>query len=312
MPAEEVYELFDLEVDEVSLVDHPANRRRFLIVKREEGSEVADQANAAGVPGWEDPGTWAVLFEMVAEGRSSVSKQMELFVSGVVTTEADIQLDQEVTGRFSGKVLSTYGSYLPGPVPTPYQRPGLLKVEGVIELPQGLKLGQEFEAPGRFTFTAPYGRPDAVPTREVKVAGKLVLPEGRALDEGGEVQVFLRNFPPAGYAYPHPYPYPYPYPYPAPVKAEAKDEASAATVELALPEEFRKAIEEAAAAVRTVSEAVESLKSDLHRVSEDLAALSKRVEALEKTVPTSKRLTGDEGKDEKRGFWDGVVPRIRR
>lgn len=40
------HRLTDLEISEISAVDFPANRRRFLIVKREEGHEVRDTAYA--------------------------------------------------------------------------------------------------------------------------------------------------------------------------------------------------------------------------------------------------------------------------
>lgn len=301
MPEANIFELYDVEVEEISLVDHPANRRRFFVVKREGGTAVTEQQNdvkdvkKSVTPGWENPGVWEAFFACALEKAEAVEKQMALFIAGVVKTEEDLRLDVEFSGTFTGKVLSTYGTY-----PAPgggYGRPGALKLEGVIDLPQGVKIGEEFTCPVRFTITAPYGKPEVLPTREVKVAGKLVLAEGMALDEGGSAQIFLRDVSEKGY-------YGYPYPYPAP-RAEDLEELKAVLMEAAKAKD----VEGLLARLEEIKAQVAGIIESVGKIGQAVNELGTRLGAIEKAVPGSKGLKPDDARQVEKSFWDGVFPR---
>ena len=116
--SDRVYRLLDMVVEEVSLVDHAANRRRFLIVKRSdpmgdenvekdaEGGETTDPENDGGATpldafdgpaAGEQPstpneaGTVDELEELVAELRAATLQLTEQLKPGSPTTERGVE-----------------------------------------------------------------------------------------------------------------------------------------------------------------------------------------------------------------------------
>jgi hypothetical protein len=77
MPADTIYRLEDMEVDEVSLVDRPANKRPFLVVKR--STEMGAELTPDGRGGFTSatPTTPTVKLELPKGMKEGLAKELE-------------------------------------------------------------------------------------------------------------------------------------------------------------------------------------------------------------------------------------------
>jgi len=148
-PQGQVHRLVDMEVQEVSLVDRAANKRRFLIVKRSEGmgdkgtSESGDnqgdvdggsdgvEGEADNVEGADDAGAVAVACDAL-EGLTRAVEQLQGAGSGRGKVVSDVVQELRAAADLLQEQLGEATREAPEPAPAPARADTLVAAVGEL------------------------------------------------------------------------------------------------------------------------------------------------------------------------------------
>lgn len=100
------HELIDLKVDEVSLVDKGANRKRFIVIKHEDGGEIVNPEENIQIEAWLEAEGMAKFLEKAATYNYLVAEWLEMekaFGPGGVQVPPDAASSTEPTSSVTGE-----------------------------------------------------------------------------------------------------------------------------------------------------------------------------------------------------------------